>query len=381
MSTDPTAVGTVRDLHELAASCTEGADFGPDDYSEGLEVLLDSYAREAKLTPLGVLAIRETLRGALVARSLSEAAWQSRPDCTEIPIQQPIFVTGLPRTGTTALHRLLTADPTHQGLEMWLAERPQPRPPRSEWASNPSFQEIDAAYRAQRAANPDLSGMHYMDAVEVEECWRVLQQSMQSIAYECLTYVPTYSAWLAEQEWTNAYERHRRTLQLIGANDTDRRWVLKNPSHIFALDEILRVYPDALIVHTHRSPRTVIASMCSVNQQATLGWSEAFDPHTIGRTQLDLWARGMEKFTEARRRHDSAQFLDVEYDDFVADPLGTVATVYSHFGLDLTETALAAIHAMDDESHRGERKPVHTYGLAEFGLTAAQVDERFAGMR
>lgn len=379
MSTGTTAVGTALELHELATESTGSTDFGPDDYSAGLEVLLESYAREAKLTPLGAMVAREILRGALAARALSEAAWKERP-CADIPIERPIFVTGLPRTGTTALHRLLTADPAHQGIEMWLAERPQPRPPRPEWASNTDFQEVDAVYRAQRAANPELSGMHFMDAVEVEECWRVLQQSMQSISHECLNYLPTYSAWLTEQDWTSAYERHRRNLQLIGANDTERRWVLKNPSHIFALDEIMRVYPDALIIHTHRAPRTIIASMCSVNQQATRGWSEAFDPHTIGRTQLDLWARGIEKFTSARRRYDPAQFLDVEYDDFVSDPLRTVASVYAHFGIDFSDRAQAAIHAMDTESHQGERKPKHHYDLADFGLTADEVDERFAGL-
>ena len=94
--------------------------------------------------------------------------------------------------------------------------------------------------------------MHYMAADQVEECWQLLRQSMRSVSYECLAHLPTYSAWLAGQDWTAAYRRHRRNLQLIGLPDPGRRWVLKNPSHLFALDALLSVYPDALVIQTHR---------------------------------------------------------------------------------------------------------------------------------
>ena len=126
----------------------------------------------------------------------------------------------------------------------------------------------------------------------------------------------------------DAYHRHRRNLQLIGLPDAHRRWVLKNPSHLFAVDALLEVYPDALVIQTHRDPRTAIASVCSLNAQASQGWSDAFGPEVIGRTQLDLWARGLEHFTQRRASHDPASFLDVDYDDFVADPLGTIEKIY-----------------------------------------------------
>ena len=132
-----TGIGTAEDLHASATKITGLADFGADDYRDGLAVLLDSYARDAGLTPLGAKVSRAFLRGALVARLLSEAAWARHPEHAEVGIERPIFVTGLPRTGTTALHRLLTADPAHQGLELWLTEVPQPRPPRETWAGEP----------------------------------------------------------------------------------------------------------------------------------------------------------------------------------------------------------------------------------------------------
>ncbi|WP_199431284.1 sulfotransferase family protein [Qaidamihabitans albus] len=377
MSTGRDSVGTVEDLHASATRLTGLDDFGTDDYRDGLAVLLESYAREADLTPLGNKMKRTFLRGALVARLLSEAAWRRHPEYADVAIERPIFVTGLPRTGTTALHRLLTADPAHQGLEVWLTEVPQPRPPRETWAADPVFQGIQAGYERHHVERPEFMGVHAMSADMVEECWQLLRQSMRSVSYECLAHVPTYSAWLDKQDWTGAYRRHRRNLQLIGLPDRDRRWVLKNPSHLFALDALLEVYPDALVVQTHRSPRTAIASVCSLNAQASAGWSETFRGEVIGRNQLDLWARGLDRFVTERARHDPARFCDVEYDDFVADPIGTAESIYAHFGLPLTDGARASMRALHAESTAGARKPAHRYTLADFGLTEEEVDARF----
>jgi hypothetical protein len=372
------SVGTVADLHASASRITGLDDFGADDYREGLEALLESYARDAALTPLGNKVARSFLRGALVARQLSEASWRLYPEHADVVIDRPIFVTGLPRTGTTALHRLLTEDPAHQGLEMWLTEVPQPRPPRRTWSTNPVFQHIQAGYRQHHVEHPEFMGVHYMSADQVEECWQLLRQSMTSISYECLAHLPGYSAWLSTQDWITAYHRHRRNLALIGLPDADRRWVLKNPSHLFALDALFDAYPDALVVQTHRAPSSVIASVCSLNQQATAGWSEIFHGQTIGRDQLELWARGLDEFTAARARYDPARFCDVYYADFVADPVGTVRGVYERFGLPWTDAAATAIAAVAGEQRQGEARPAHRYRLADFGLTEQQVNERFA---
>lgn len=374
-----TNVGTVDDLHASATKFCGLTDFGDDDYTEALGVLLDSYQRDADLTELGSKMNRYFLRGALVARALSEASWKANPGYAETKIERPIFVTGLPRTGTTALHRLLAADPQHQALEMWLAELPQPRPPRETWADNPVFQRIDAGFAQHHIENPEFMGLHYMSAAEVEECWQLLRQTVKSIAYESLAYLPTYSRWLQKQEWTNAYQRHKRNLQLIGMGDS-RGWVLKNPSHLFALDALLEVYPDALIIQTHRDPVTIVASSCSLSEQATKGWSNTFVGETIGRTQLELWSRGLREFNSARARYNPDQFLDIQFEDLRADPFGTVEKIYSTFGLDYTESARDAMRALDEESKSGARKPAHTYSLADYGLTEDEVRSVFADL-
>ena len=370
-------VGTIDDLHESAMRTTGLDDFGDDAYLEPLGVLLDSYANEAGLTELGSKMFRYFLKGALIARLMSEASWRATPSYADVEITRPIFVTGLPRTGTTALHRLLAADPAHQGLEMWLTEFPQPRPPREQWASNPVYQQIDAGIAQHHVENPEFMGLHYLDAGEVEECWQLLRQSIMSISYESLAYVPTYSRWLAEQDWTPAYARHRRNLQMIGSNDRGKRWVLKNPSHLFALDALMAVYPDALVIQTHRAPETIIASMCSLAEHATPGWSTVFVGDTIGRTQLDLWSRGLHQFSQARAQYDEAQFLDVDFDDLRADPLGTVERVYAALGTDISEPARAAMVALDAESASGARRPQHRYALSDYGFTEAEVAAAF----
>ena len=377
-----TDVGTVDDLRESASRLVGLDDFGPDDdnYREGLAVILDSYQRDADLTPFGSKICRVYLRGALAARLMAEAGWKQYPHYTDVPVERPIFVTGLPRTGTTALHRLLTADPSHQGLQMWLAEFPQPRPPRDMWNANPVFAQLNAQFEQHHVENPEFMGLHFMSADEVEECWQLLRQSLHAVAYETLAHLPTYAQWLAIQDWTPAYRRYRRNLQLIGLNDVGKRWVLKNPSHLHALDALMATFPDALVVQCHRPAETIMGSMCSLAEAATEGWSNAYVGATIGADSLDTWSRGLERFNTERAKHDPAQFCDVDYVDFVADPIGTVEGVYRYFGIELTEPASRAMQQMHAESKKGPRAPKHRYSLEDYGLTAEAVKERFAGL-
>jgi hypothetical protein len=389
VSSERTTVGTVAGLHASAARLTGLADFGPgeapgdphaDGYAEGLAVLLDSYASDADLTPAGRKQARLLLRGALAARLLSQAAWHRYPAHAAVAIEAPVFVTGLPRTGTTALHRMLTADPAHQGLQLWLAEAPQPRPPAGTWAGHPVFRHVQAGCERHHAAHPEFAGVHYLAADQVEECWQLLRQSMRSVSFECLAHLPAYSRWLRGQDWTAAYRRHRRNLQLIGLPDAGRRWILKNPSHLFALEELLAVYPGALIIQTHRAPRAAIASVCSLAAQATAGWSDRFSGAVIGRDQLELWALGLERFTAARARHDPARFHDVDYDQFAADPVAVAESVYARFGIPLSGAAADAMRARPERGGRGGPGAAHRYRLADFGLTGEEVDERFAAI-
>jgi hypothetical protein len=153
--------------------------------------------------------------------------------------------------------------------------------------------------------------------------------------------------------------------------------VLKNPSHLVGLDAIMSVYPDALVVQTHRDPRVAIASACSLSAEATKGWSSVFQGEVIGQTQLDMLSGAWARFAEERATYDPAQFLDVEYDDFVSDPVGTVRGIYRAFDLPWTDEVASRVGAIDEESRQGQRRPSHRYSLADYGLTEDEVLSRF----
>lgn len=373
-----TSVGTIEELHEAARAATGLSDFGQDAYLDGMAMLLDGYETESALTEPGRERIRSMLLTVLESRLYTEASWHEHPEHRHVPLDRPIFVTGLPRTGTTALHRLLCEDPAHQGLEHWLTETPQPRPPRDSWPSNPGYRRMRAWIDARFAADPGLKGVHFMAPEMVEECWRVERQSMRSVAFENAAHLPAYSRWLAAQDMSPVYERHRRVLQLVGLPEPGRRWVLKHPGHLFALDALMKTYPDALVIQTHRDPRTILASVSSLNQLASAGTSTVFHGGVVGEDCLDLWARGAEAFVAARKRYDPEQFVDVDFDDFVRDAVATIESIYDRFGLALTDEARQAIGDSHAESEVGERRPAHRYRLSDFGLTERQVAARFA---
>jgi hypothetical protein len=371
------SVGTVEDLRESATRSCGLADFGEEEYVEPLQVLLDSYDRSAGLTGVGNATQRGFLRGALAARLLSEAAFGRQPEHAEVPVERPLFVTGLQRSGTTALQRLLHAPPDAQGLEMWLTQVPQPRPPRETWADDPVFTMLDAAFRQHHETNPELAGIHYMRADTVEECWQLLRQSVTTEAYVYLAHVPEYAAWLRTADRVPSYRRYRRNLQLIGLHDTDKRWVLKNPSHLGALPALLEVFPDALVVQCHRDPVESVASACSLAATSTAGWSTAFVGEQIGADVLAQQAHEAGAFAEARAAASTGAFVDVDYPDLVADPVGVVRRIHRELDLPWDEVTRAAVEADLAASRSGPRAPQHDYSLADYGLTESEVRAAF----
>ena len=371
-------VGSYEDIAAAAVRTTGLSDFGDGVHEEGLRILTgDLSSAEAGLTPRGNYFQRSEVKSALVGVLLTRAQFQAHPEHRDVPIERPIFLTGLPRTGTTALHRYLHADPGAQGLEMWLTQYPQPRPPRETWESDPIFSAMQQGFSAHHVENPEFMGIHYMDATTVEECWRLLRQTGKSNSYEALANVPRYTEWLRQQDWTDAYARHRENLQLVGLNDPEKRWVLKNPSHMTALDALMAVYPDALVVYTHRDPVTCIASSCSLSAETTTGHSTTYVGDVIGQTQLDLWSRAFHAFHDARPKYDQSQFIDIAFKDLVTDPLAVTRRVYDQFGLDWTPEAEAAITAVDREAKEGKAAPSHRYSLDDYGLTEAGVRAAF----
>ncbi|TFG95622.1 MAG: sulfotransferase [Myxococcales bacterium] len=364
-------------MHEVARASTGLSDFGGDDYCEGLRVLLRSWDDDADLSPVGRVASWELARNALVARLRSEEGWKRRPECLALPIRRPLFVVGLPRTGSTALHRLLACDPGVQGLELWLTLSPKARPPRDEWPRDPDFAALDRSLRVQFASQPGLRAIHEMDAGAPDECWRLNNQSFASTSFECLARVPGYSRWWAGFDMRAAYRRHRDQLRLLGAREPEKRWLCKDASHLFALDALLEAYPDACIVQSHRDPARVIPSVCSLNRAFRVGTDRAFDARGHGADQLDFWARGTQRALAARRARDPKQFFDLDFREIDADPFGAVQRIYATFGYELTPDAARAMRRHCEANPRGKHG-AHAYSAEEFGLEPGLIRERFA---
>ncbi len=248
--TERTSVGTVEDLHASATRMTGLDDFGTDDYTEALGVLLDSYARDEDLTPFGSKISRVFLRGALVARLLSEAAWKQFPEHADV---QSNDRSSSPACRAPAPRRCTACSPwtrDTRGWRLWLTEMPQPRPPRT--PGNPT-----RCSRRSSSSSASITSTTPSSWV-CTTCRRARSRSAGSCCgrpSSRVVRVPGEPADLLDvargADWTNAYARHKKNLQLIGLPDQDRRWVLKNPSHLFALDELMAVYPDALVIQTH----------------------------------------------------------------------------------------------------------------------------------
>ena len=363
-------------LHAAARRDSGLEDFGADPYREGLRRLLESWDADAGLSPAGRAAALEVARAALVGRLHSQAAWKRHPECLAHEVRRPLFVIGLARTGTTALHHLLGRDPAVQGLELFLLGAPRPRPPRESWEGDPQYRACADALAAQFAAQPGLRAIHEMAADAPDECWRLFHQTFASVTFECIAHVATYTRWWLGCDMRGAYARHRDHLRLIGAHEPRRRWVLKDPSHLFHLEALLDAFPDACFVWTHRDPVRAIPSVCSLNFAFRLP-ERVSDPKLHGRSQLELWGCGVDRTLAMRRRLGPRRFLDVEQREIAADPLGVARRIAAHFAFELSEEALAAMRRFRDANPRG-RHGEHAYRPEDYGLTPGQIRDRFA---
>ncbi len=364
-------------FHEAAAKASGCGDFGDSAYLEGYRVFLEALDREAQLTPFGRAMQRRQLVAVLVNRLECERRWRDDPTVLETPIERPIFILGLPRAGTTAMHHLLGADPQNQMLEYWLAASPQPRPPRAMWESIPDFKRSHAELAAMYKLDPSLKAVHLMTADGPEECRHLLQQSFTDDTFDCNVSVPTYSEWYAQCDMRPAYARHKKLLQLIGSVDRERRWLLKYPVHMGNLRVLLDQYPDARFVQTHRDPAKVVPSLCSL----VAGWrsmSEAeVDGEALGRWQLDLWSRRLIDGIEVRRDCETGRFFDLHFRDVQSDPVDAVRRMYEHFGMEMSEEGERRMRAWRDANPPGKYGE-HRYDASDFGLDDAKMNAAFA---
>jgi hypothetical protein len=375
-----TFTALLEPLHEEATRAAGCHDFGDPAYRAGLEVLAQSYDREARLTPFGRMMIRQQILALLINRLRAERTWSRDPDILRRDIRRPLFILGLPRTGTTALHHLLGQDPEIQVLEYWLAAAPGPRPPREMWRSDPRFRQAERDLRTMYWLDPGLKAMHVMTADGAEECRHLLCQTFTDDTFECNATIPSYVRWYRARDMGASYRQHKRLLQLIGAPTPARRWLLKYPVHMGNLRRLLEVYPDACFVQTHRDPAKVIPSICSLVVGFHSLYEDDFDRRALAADQLELWASRLESGIAVRAEQPAERFFDLHFSEVRKDPMDAVRRLYDHFGFSLGDEAERRMRAHLAANPRGKHGE-HVYSAEQFGLSVAAMRERFANYR
>ena len=367
-------------LHELVAAETGSGDFGPADYLPGLKVLLQSMDYDPRFSEGGRRIAWGQVVGVLKSRVQAIRAMKQHPQHAEQAIVSPVVITGVPRTGTTALHRLLAVDPRFQGLQTWLLDSPMPRPPIGTWSDYPEFQKTAAELEAQHGAAPQMDAAHHRAAEEVHECCMLLRQSFVSNLWSMGWSAATYDAWWQCQSEAPAYDYYRRCVQLIGLNDPGKRWLLKNPGHIAHLDLLFAVFPDARVIQTHRDPAKAVPSLVSL----LMNLHPVMEEGRVNQRAENMLAREVAKWAQAVHRANAVraehpgQVLDVVHAEFHAQPMRVVDQIYAFIGWDIpdaTRAAFASRIAEKPELQRG----AHRYCIADYGMSEDEARAPFGG--
>ncbi len=371
---------TEDSLVAAARRATGLHDFVDDSFRDPMRRMLRSLEEEADLHPLGRIALRESLVSALVNRLRLEDLTARNPEIAAIPVEAPVFVVGLQRTGTTMLHRLLTCEPRLRSMAAWEALNPAPFP------GGTNRRGVDRRVRKARTAEaalrylaPELFAIHPVEADAPEEDIHLLDITFMSPAIDAIMRVPEYQAWFSEVDQLPAYRYMHRMIQLL-LWQRGGRWLGKTPHHLEHLDELLTVYPDAKIVLTHRDPARTVASFCSMMAHSRAMFSDTVDPDEIGAQFGAKAIHAIECVMDVRSRVGRESFLDILYHDVVADPLKEIRRVYDFIGLDLTpESEAAAQQWLVD--NRQTKHGTHHYQLEDFGLSRSGIDRNFEAYR
>ena len=372
-----------------ARATTGLADFGDESFREPLRVLLDALDREAGLTPLGRAIQRQRTVDLLVNRLRAAEHVRRHPEILDEEIVAPLVIVGLPRTGTTLLHRTIASDPRFHAVLWYECRYPVPfddgaAPAGDAAGTDPRIVRARAEVEAMLAGSPAHAAIHPLDALAPDEEILLLEHSFRSTVPESSAKVPSYGRWLADHDHGEGYRDLHRFLQLLQwqkrrAGARAGRWVLKTPHHLGFADVVLRQFPGALIVQTHRDPVDSIPSLASMISALWILASDTVDPREVARQWNAKMAAALRHCLAVRDRHPD-RFVDVWYLDAVRDPIGEARRIYDAAGIPFTRDAEAAMRAFVATNPR-EGRPPHQYTLDEFGLGADGIARDFAEYR
>jgi hypothetical protein len=370
------------ELFLRAQKATGLEDFGEISLDEPLSRFLEACSSEAALSLFGRLATKWDIVRFLSNLLRFRAEEKLDSDILNQHIDCPIFITGLPRSGTTFLHRLLMADPANRAPLVWETIFPYPRPNQGERR----VAHVARQLRAFEFLAPEFRSLHPLDATSPQECSEITAHVFRSLRFDTTYHLPSYRHWLDADasRLLPAYQFHKRFLRHMQHQDRKRlsvparsRWVLKCPEHVFALDAIRAVYPDARIVFVHRDPLKVLLSVAKLTEVLRRPFTLKVDPLSIGREESARWLDGTRRM---RKAQVTAGFQEavchVHHLDLIADPVGTVRRMYRHFGLELSKAAVTSIQGYTAKRPNGGYGPRH-YSFERHGLHAMTEREKF----
>jgi len=350
-----------------AAEASDLSDFGSGDFKDGLVVLLESLERDGDLRQDADAGVLADFHRRLVNRLEVEAWYAAHPEVEDCAIEGPVDVTGLPRTGTTALADMLSLDPQFRCLRGWEQAKPVPPPVVSDEMGDPrrrAFEEMRAGRSAEQRA------MHIFEVDATMEDTDVLGMAFHG--QQMMLPVPSYRAWWRSADLTQTYEYHRRVVKLLGSRRPPDLWLFKAPHHKFHLEALVSAYPGSRFVMTHRDPGKVVPSYASLVLSIMPPAEAERDLSALGQEVCEHLREGMEHAMEERARLGEDRFLDVHHSDLVADPGGSIRRIYDWLDLPLTPAVERSILEWQ-EAHRMGVAGTHRYTPEQFGLTAAQI--------
>jgi hypothetical protein len=365
------------ELEDGARAATGLQNFGSTYYREGLERTVDALNTEAALSDMGRVIQHATISNALIQRLKVEDTYSQHSEIDDEVVGGPVFVIGLPRTGTTALSQLVAADPQFRSLRMWESQAPTPPPESATQDTDPRIAQAEEGLQMLNEMFPLMKTLYNSEATAPTECQDLMGMSFRTFHFDGAVRVPSYLAWLMHCDMRETYTFHRRVLKLLQWHCPPTLWHLKTPVHMFALDAVVEAYPNAKFLWSHRDPAKVMGSVCSLIRYVRSWSSDRDDPEELGAEQLDSWAEAVRRAMDFRSRVDDGRFSDVAFADLQHDPVRTLQASYA--SLDLTFSAAAARSVEQwAREHKPGSRGAHDYDLTDYGLTAEGVRERFA---
>lgn len=351
-------------------------DFGHDGFMGPMARVI-AEANRRDVCPLGRLSFRKIAVKTLVNRLRWTAYRKAHPEVEDIRIERPIFILGFPRTGTTLLQNLLTLEEGYRSLKFWELSSPTPVHPDLQVDQRKREVAIGRALWAAYKVAPEMAEVHEIRADTPEECWPLMANGWVALNYDLANGLTDFGEYLYDHDMVHAYTEYKQQLQMMAHRHPQQVYVLKCPEHLWFLDALLTVFPDADIIWTHRDPAASIASYCSLVSMARRSFYGSVDPHELGGHIRKRFHEGVHRAMDTRTRFPSARFFDVDFRDLVTDPISMVKRIRTYFDLEEADGAVERIHAWQNND-RQDKKGKHKYSADFYGLDIDAIHDEYA---